>query len=552
MLQLVPSWHPKYMAVARAQDDVVAHDEAAHVGVVGNHRDAAHAVEFAVLDCDLLGFEDPHPVHFLLGRAEPEPAEDDVARLDVEHIGVPARVVDDARPLGGVERPDHHRRAGPAAASDRTRPLVIARVEHELLPRAEGVDRAAEVAPWSDLASGRRPSHSGQEQECHSSYARDVTEHPTSIPRTVGSRPRRRGDETCYPSGPGRWARNLGNQRMGTMYTRAAGWALRGLGLGGVLWLSLFPAPAPAQQRDLWSAFNEDGLKAYNAGRYVEAETHLVAALAEAEKSAKDEPRLATSLNNLAELYRTQGRYGEAAPLFQRALSIRERLLGPKHAQVATVLNNLALVYYAQARYGEAEPLHKRALEIWEKRYGPQHPQVATSVNNLGELYRAQGKYVLAEQYSRRALAIWEKAHGPNHPNVALALNNLGMTFVKQESYFQAEPLYQRSLVIAEKALGPAHPQVASTLNNLALVYDHQGRDGEAERLYARALAIDQRALGSNHPDVGAILQNYAQLLRKLQRGDEANVLETRAALIRQSHPETALPPEGREGVKGR
>jgi hypothetical protein len=58
--------------------------------------------------------------------------------------------------------------------------------------------------------------------------------------------------------------------------------------------------------------------------------------------------------------------------------------------------------------------------------------------------------------------------------------------------------------------------------------------------------------LGSNHPDVGSILQNYAQLLRKLQRGDEANVMETRAALIRQSHPETALPPEAREGVKGR
>jgi hypothetical protein len=62
------------------------------------------------------------------------------------------------------------------------------------------------------------------------------------------------------------------------------------------------------------------------------------------------------------------------------------------------VLNNLALVYFSQTRYGEAGPLHKRALEIWEKRYGSQHPQVATSLNNLGELYRAQGKHVLAER----------------------------------------------------------------------------------------------------------------------------------------------------------
>ena len=41
-----------------------------------------------------------------------------------------------------------------------------------------------------------------------------------------------------------------------------------------------------------------------------------------------------------------------------------ERVLGPKHPGVAINFNNLAGLYHAQGRYGEAEPLFKRALAI--------------------------------------------------------------------------------------------------------------------------------------------------------------------------------------------
>ncbi len=64
---------------------------------------------------------------------------------------------------------------------------------------------------------------------------------------------------------------------------------------------------------------------------------------------------------------------------------------------MATSLNNLAALYKAQGRYAEAEPLHKRALAIFEKALGPKHPDVAQSLNNLAVLYATQGKYAEAE-----------------------------------------------------------------------------------------------------------------------------------------------------------
>jgi tetratricopeptide (TPR) repeat protein len=51
---------------------------------------------------------------------------------------------------------------------------------------------------------------------------------------------------------------------------------------------------------------------------------------------------VANSLNNLADLYGAQGRYARAEPLYQRALAIREKALGPDHPDVATSLSNLA------------------------------------------------------------------------------------------------------------------------------------------------------------------------------------------------------------------
>jgi tetratricopeptide (TPR) repeat protein len=55
----------------------------------------------------------------------------------------------------------------------------------------------------------------------------------------------------------------------------------------------------------------------------------------------QDHPNVATSLNNLATLYRDQGRYAEAEPLYQRSLVISEKTLGKDHPTTKTVTSNL-------------------------------------------------------------------------------------------------------------------------------------------------------------------------------------------------------------------
>ena len=73
---------------------------------------------------------------------------------------------------------------------------------------------------------------------------------------------------------------------------------------------------------------------------------------------------------------------------------------------MATTLNNLALLYRHQRHCAQAEPLYKRALTIYEKALGPDHPSVGTSLNNPAQLYRATGRDREAEALEQRAARI--------------------------------------------------------------------------------------------------------------------------------------------------
>jgi len=282
---------------------------------------------------------------------------------------------------------------------------------------------------------------------------------------------------------------------------------------------------------------NQQVIQLYQQGRYADAIPLAQRALEIRERIlGANHPNVSTSLNNLAELYRGQGNYAEAEPLYQRSLSIYEATFGANHPAVATSLNNLAGLYQDQGNYAQAEPLHQRSLSIREAALGANHPDVAQSLNNLAELYRVQGNYAQAEPLYQRSLSIREAALGANHPDVANSLNSLANLYQNQGNYAQAEPLYQRSLSIREAALGANHPDVANSLNNLANLYQNQGNYAQAEPLFQRSISIREAALGANHPDVANSLNNLAALYQAQGNPTRALELQQRSIDIEEAN----------------
>jgi tetratricopeptide (TPR) repeat protein len=246
-----------------------------------------------------------------------------------------------------------------------------------------------------------------------------------------------------------------------------------------------------------------------------------------------DTPEAGRLLNEAGYFQKTQGRYAEAERLYQRAIRIRRKALGPEHPAVAQTLSNLALLHHRQFRYRKAERLYRRALEIRRKSLGPNDPGVATVLNNLGGLYRAMRRYRQAESLFLEALAIFEIASGSECSGVAQSLNNLGGLYRLQGELDRAEPLLRRALEIREKELGPDHPTVARSLSNLALLYVAQKRFGPAEELYVRAIRILEDAFEHHHVDAAEVMANYSKLLRAVGREDDAAAMAAKAEFVR-------------------
>ncbi len=258
-----------------------------------------------------------------------------------------------------------------------------------------------------------------------------------------------------------------------------------------------------------------------------------------------EHPHVATSLNNLAGIYKAQGRYTEAEHLYEKALNLRQHLLGGEHPDVTASLNNLALLYHDQGRYGEAEQFYEQALNLAKHLWGNEHPHLAASLNNLALLYHQQGRYEEAERLYEQALKLIERLLGNEHLYMATSLNNLAGVYRDRGRYEEAEHCYEQGLELMQHLLGNEHPDVATTLNNLAGVYHDQGRYSEAEPLYKKALALRQRLLGDEHPTVACHLNNLAGLYHDQGRYEEAEPLYKQALVLRQrlfrnEHPDVA------------
>lgn len=61
----------------------------------------------------------------------------------------------------------------------------------------------------------------------------------------------------------------------------------------------------------------------------------------------------------VGKFYLGQGLYTEAEPWLDQCLAAVQVRLGEEHLDVATSLNNLAELYRSQGRYNEAEPLQR-------------------------------------------------------------------------------------------------------------------------------------------------------------------------------------------------
>jgi len=243
---------------------------------------------------------------------------------------------------------------------------------------------------------------------------------------------------------------------------------------------------------------------------------------------------IATSLNNLADIYYRQGRYHEAESSCKKALEMRQGLLsGQDHLAIAENLNALGNFYGQQHQYNDAEPKLIQALEIRQRLLGEESLDVAKSLTDIGKLYSSKYQWKLTEQSLKR---LREKPIPQKILRDLAVLKNIEFTskkafltaIRKQIRYKQCEkyqklilkyapddrakPFLTKALEIRRKILGEENLLVTQNLNNLANFHNHRERPDKAEILYKQALKIRKGLFGEEHPLIAEIFNNLGNL----------------------------------------
>ncbi len=269
------------------------------------------------------------------------------------------------------------------------------------------------------------------------------------------------------------------------------------------------------------------------AGKYLEALPLLERAVEIREKilGAENEGT-AIVINRLGILHFSMGDIEKSEMFLKRANDIYEKLTIPNEIYLSDTLGNLAVIYKIKGDFIEAEKLLLRSLEIRERILGTNHNLVASSYNNLGILYRKRGENTKAEQMYRRALEIRERLFGTESIEVASVLVNISTLSYYKGDYENALVLDRRILEIREKILNPEDPQVAVALVNLGLIYIELRDFEKAEPLLKRALAIQEKSSGQESANLAAPLQNLAKLYAEKGEYEKAEQLLKRAVEI--------------------
>lgn len=238
----------------------------------------------------------------------------------------------------------------------------------------------------------------------------------------------------------------------------------------------------------------------------------------------------------LSTLHVADGNFPEAESIYKSIENSKSH-----DSETADLLDELAKACSSQAKYDLAQKTYEKALSLKENLLGPTSPELINSCANLGASYSVQKEYKQAEEMFKRELMLTEKNFGFDNEKTITALMHLAGCYIISGQIDEAEPCYKRILETRYKTLGEEHADIIVSLLHLAELYRIQKNFSEAEIFYESACEMAENMYGKESLKVAEILEKQAVLARQDDQAEKASELAERASKIRVSTSEESL-----------
>ncbi|XP_020690619.1 kinesin light chain 3 isoform X1 [Dendrobium catenatum] len=238
-----------------------------------------------------------------------------------------------------------------------------------------------------------------------------------------------------------------------------------------------------------WRIFTDNGRDLFLKGKLDEAEKYFQAALQEAKEGfGLRDSHVASSCNNLAEIYRTRKAFDKAEPLYLEAINILEESFGTNDIRVGATLHNLGQFYFLQRKVEQAQKCYERALKIEGRVLGFGHTDYANTMYHLGMVLYLQGKEKDSEALLRESIRILEENGLGETITCARRMRYLTQMLLKSERLVEAENLQRKILHVLEISKGWNFLETIVAAEGLAMTLQSLERLEESQELLERCV----------------------------------------------------------------
>lgn len=188
------------------------------------------------------------------------------------------------------------------------------------------------------------------------------------------------------------------------------------------------------------------------------------------------------------------GDFPGAERAFLEAIEIEHEVLGDDHPAMATTRENLGNVYFRQKKLDLTARNLEVVLAMRRKALGDDSEPVARTLANMAAVYMVSGNLEAAARTYPEAVERLSKTLGPDHPDVAHVLTGMGELLIKQKKYTEAEPVLLRALGLRIKAFGETHVRTQRTIKDLGDLYEQWGKPAQSQAYRARLVSAETKA----------------------------------------------------------
>ena len=201
----------------------------------------------------------------------------------------------------------------------------------------------------------------------------------------------------------------------------------------------------------------------------------------------------------LGQISDEQCHYDQAIAFFEKAMCLEDEMLLSQDPERASTLNNLALVYKATGQHRSAITCLQKALTIWQNAQGEHRENIASCLSNLGGLFAREQPHD-ALDYFEQSLTIRRELLPANDASIAETLGNIGNVHGILGNREQALNYAERTLAMLTDTLPSMSAKMADAYRNVGVAYANLGNYQQALHFYHKAAVILRQIMPSDHP----------------------------------------------------